>query len=322
MLPLDRIYCGNNLDLIEEVDDESVDLVFYSPPYFDLHKYGESSQEIGHGQNLEQYLDSMARLNRACARVLKPTGNLVINVMDLVRNGRPLPLADMMVADVTTPQRTGSSAYPVPENGGPLYLIEKIAWFIRNKMPVANPRRFCNKFEWLIHLAKSDDYYFSKDSVREPHGKWGAIDSIKRPEKWNPLGKDPGNKWDFPLPGISAETLALAIHAIEHHPTVDQMGVASAIEELKNHFPEENVWDIKAYRVAGKRKFHKAGFPIELCDRVVQAWCPAGGVMLEPFAGSGTACLSAREFGRHFIGFELFPTNVEICEKRLSGELV
>ncbi len=81
-------------------------------------------------------------------------------------------------------------------------------------------------------------------------------------------------------------------------------------------------WDLKAYRVAGKRKFHKAGFPVELCDRVIQAWCPAGGVMLEPFAGSGTACLSAREFGRHFIGFELFPANVEICEKRLSGELV
>lgn len=281
MLPLDRVYCGNNLDLIEEIDDESIDLIFYSPPYADIHKYTESAQEIGHGQSLEQYLASMAQLNHACARVLKPTGNLVINVMDLVRDNRPLPLADLLIKDVAAVPFSG-------EIGGPLLLIEKIVWFIRNKMPVASPRRFCNKFEWLIHLAKTDAYFFQKDNVREPHGKWGAIDAKKRPEKWHPGGKDPGNDWDF--------------------PSRDEPGT--------DH------WDIKAYRVAGKRKFHKAGFPIELCDRVIQAWCPSGGVMLEPFAGSGTACLSAQELGRHFIGFELFPDNVDICEKRLSGELV
>ena len=298
MLPLDRVYCGNNLDLIEEIDDDSVDLVFYSPPYAATHKYGESDQEIGHGQTLEQYLASMARLNRACARVLKPSGNLVINVMDLVREGSPVPLADLLIADVTCPQRTGESAYPVPGSGGPLRLIEKIVWFIVNKMPVASDRRFCNKFEWILHLAKSDSYYFNLNSVREPHGKWGAIDAKKRPEKWNSMGKNPGNDWNYPIP------------------------TDNDIQAGQRDVSDGDHWDIKAYRVAGRRKFHKAGFPIELCDRVIQAWCPAGGVMLDPFAGSGTSCLSAREFGRHFIGFELFPSNVEICEKRLSGELV
>ncbi len=272
MLPLDRVYCGNNLDLIEEVDSESVDLVFYSPPYFDVHLYGDSPQEIGHGQNLEQYLDSMARLNRACARVLKLTGNLVINVMDLVRNNRPLYLADMLIQDVALGLSAQEKNLKNPDF--PLILIEKIVWFIVNKMPVASDRRFCNKFEWILHLAKTDDYYFNLDAVREPHGKWGAIDAKKRPEKWNAMGKNPGNDWNFPAPSDDG------------------------IQAGQRDVSDSDHWDLKAYRVAGKRKFHKAGFPVELCDRVIQAWCPAGGVMLEPFAGSGTACLSAREFGR------------------------
>lgn len=300
MLPIDRIYCGNNLDLIEEVSDNSIDLVFYSPPYFDTHRYGESSKEIGHGQDLRQYLESMAQLNRACARVLKPTGNLVINVMDLVREGRPLPLADWLIDDVATRLDRDCNAVTVASDDAPFHLIQKIIWFIVNKMPVASDRRFCNKFEWILHLAKDPaDYYFNLDAVRAPHGKWGAIDAKKRPEKWNPLGKNPGNDWSFAAPSEEGD-----------------------IQAGQRDVPDGDHWDIKAYRVGGKRKFHKAGFPIELCDRVIQAWCPAGGVMLDPFVGSGTSCLSARELGRHFIGFELFPANVEICEKRLSGELV
>jgi DNA modification methylase len=281
VLPLNAIYPGNCLDLIECVDDASVDLVFYSPPYFDLHKYGKTEGEIGHGQDMETYLRDMAALNRACARVLKPTGNLVINVMDLVRENRPVPLADMLVKDVAEQ----------------LLLIQKIVWFIVNKMPVASPKRFCNKFEWILHLAKTDDYVFNLDAVREPHGKWGAIDAKKRPEKWNPLGKNPGNDWNFPLE--------------------DDDGIQAG----RRDDPESDHWDIKAHRVAGKHKLHKAAFPLSLAERAVKCWSPEGGVVLDPFVGSGTTCVAAQKHGRAWLGFELHEENVQTAQARLRGEL-
>jgi DNA modification methylase len=255
MFDLNQIRQGDCLALIKPVPDNSVDLIFYSPPYYDLHKYATEAGEIGRGQTLDTFLDSMNQLNAECARVLKPTGNLVINIMDLVREGHPLPLADKLIA------------------GSSLCYIERIVWYIRNKMPVASKRRFCNKHEWLIHLAKTDDYFFDKDPVREPHSHYAAKD--KRKWKWNVNGKCPGN-----------------------------------------------VWDIPAYRVAGKRKFHVAAFPIELAERVVKCWSPVGGVVLDPFVGSGTTTLAAKNLGRQWLGFELSVTNVEIARKRMSGELI
>jgi DNA modification methylase len=227
---------------------QSPDLLFTSPPYGDLHDYGSGDGEIGKGQSDAEFIATIAQIFAA-----SNAGNIVVNIMDRVRNNRPVPYDWMLTAAM---KKLG---YP---------LVQRIVWFIRNKMPVASERRFSNKFEWILHYAK-DGYYFDKTPVREPHSEYAEKD--KRKWKWNANGKCPGN-----------------------------------------------VWDIPAYRVAGKSKLHIAAFPVALAERVVKAFSKPGDVVFDPFMGSGTTGVAAVTNGRKFIGIELNPRYFEVACKRLE----
>lgn len=218
-----------------EVMPQHVDLLFTSPPYGDLHSYGDDIREIGKGQNDVEFIQTLADI-----LAQSKAENIVVNIMDRVRNGRQVSY-DLMLA-----QAMENLGYP---------LVQKIVWFIRNKMPVASERRFSNKHEWVLHFAK-DGYHFDKTDVRQPHSEYAAKD--KRTWKWNANGKCPGN-----------------------------------------------VWDIPAYRVAGKNKVHIAAFPVQLADRVILTYSKPGDVVYDPFMGSGTTGVSAAQNGRQFVGVEL-----------------
>ena len=51
------------------------------------------------------------------------------------------------------------------------------------------------------------------------------------------------------------------------------------------------------------------------------AGCPEGGIVLDPFMGSGTTGMVAAQMGRHFVGIELNPEYTELAYKRIGGEI-
>ena len=59
-------------------------------------------------------------------------------------------------------------------------------------------------------------------------------------------------------------------------------------------------------------------YPSRLVETPIKAGCPEGGVVLDPFMGSGTTAVVARRLGCCYIGFELNEEYVAICEKRLE----
>ena len=63
---------------------------------------------------------------------------------------------------------------------------------------------------------------------------------------------------------------------------------------------------------------HFAVYPPALIETPIKAGCPEGGVVLDPFMGSGTTALVARQFGRNFIGIELNPDYVRLARRRLA----
>lgn len=75
-----------------------------------------------------------------------------------------------------------------------------------------------------------------------------------------------------------------------------------------------DVWLINTVPYRGK---HFAAYPPKLAERCILAGCPEGGIVLDPFFGSGTTGLVALKNGRHYIGIEL---NEEYCS--LSGERI
>lgn len=75
------------------------------------------------------------------------------------------------------------------------------------------------------------------------------------------------------------------------------------------------VWTIPAKPF---RENHFATFPEELIETPIKAGCPRGGVVLDPFMGSGTTAVVAKRLGRKFIGFELNPEYVKMARRRLN----
>lgn len=72
---------GNIFDRIKEIPDNSVDLALTSPPYWGLRNYGVDGQ-LGNESTMEQYLDNTIKWAQEIFRVLKPSGNFVLNLGD------------------------------------------------------------------------------------------------------------------------------------------------------------------------------------------------------------------------------------------------
>ena len=75
-----------------------------------------------------------------------------------------------------------------------------------------------------------------------------------------------------------------------------------------------NVWKISQEM----DKDHPAPFPFQLASDHIQSWSNKGDIVLDPFMGSGTTAKAAQELGRHYIGFEINPEYVDICQRRTA----
>ena len=81
------------------------------------------------------------------------------------------------------------------------------------------------------------------------------------------------------------------------------------------------VWD---YLMAGdknplKRK-HPAVFPDKIPFDLIQCFCPEGGIVLDPFIGSGTTAVMAKNLGRKYIGIDISEEYCKLSEERISVE--
>jgi DNA modification methylase len=77
-----------------------------------------------------------------------------------------------------------------------------------------------------------------------------------------------------------------------------------------------SVWKIP---VARRKKGHFAVYPEALIETPIKAGCPEGGIVLDPFCGSGTTGIVCERLGRSFLGIELNPEYVEIAKKRIRA---
>ncbi len=80
----------------------------------------------------------------------------------------------------------------------------------------------------------------------------------------------------------------------------------------------KSIWDFSAE--SARRIGHPAPFPLELPRRLIQLYSFHGDVVIDPFAGSGTTCLAARDAGRHYIGYEKNESYARLAEERLRSQ--
>jgi DNA modification methylase len=81
---------------------------------------------------------------------------------------------------------------------------------------------------------------------------------------------------------------------------------------------ESRRWNVWEYHAGGGRRNHAAPFPYALARDHILSWSNPGDLVLDPFAGSGTALKAARDTGREFIGIDIDPRACATAEELLS----
>ncbi len=82
--------------------------------------------------------------------------------------------------------------------------------------------------------------------------------------------------------------------------------------------PTYPIGDVIDWTYSGN-KLHPTQKPIQVLTPLIETFCPRGGLVLDPFAGSGSTLVAARSIGRRYLGVELYPQFHEVATKRIQG---
>lgn len=174
------------------------------------------------------------------------------------------------------------------------YLRSEIIWAKPNPMPESVRDRPTRSHEVIYLLSKSDRYYYDWEAVAEP---------LARPNEAK--RKTPGKFG-------GADKHAEAGKQSRLHSGNEYKGTPTGTRNRRD------VWTIstKPYKEA-----HFATFPPDLVEPCILAGCPPGGMVLDPFGGSGTVGQVAEALSRDSILIEANPAYVDLAEKRINAPL-
>lgn len=89
---------------------------------------------------------------------------------------------------------------------------------------------------------------------------------------------------------------------------------------LNDGYELKSKWFVSGANTADKEKFeHPTIKPLPLVTRHLQHVCGGGAVVFDPFAGSGTTCVAAKNLGLNYLGFEIDPKWAKIAQDRLNN---
>lgn len=337
------IHAGDCREVMATMPAESVHCVVTSPPYWGLRDYGMATWEggdegcahrvggqvqdskwagaittgqrpgadasrcrqcgairqdaqLGLEATPEAYVASMVEVFREVRRVLRSDGSAWLNLGDSYATMRN----DHEGGGFSKPGTRPGTAPKRGWHGGPnlkakdlvgipwrvafalqadgWYLRSDIIWSKPNPMPESVTDRPTKSHEYLFLLTKSPRYYFDADAVREAGQEWsGRAGTFARN----------GSVSTHVIPGQSAA---------EHRADRDDRVPAG--RNIRS------VWTIATRPYPGA---HFAVFPPALVEPCIKAGCPERGVVLDPFAGSGTVGMVAQRLSRRAVLIDLNP---------------
>lgn len=281
---LNQVLLGDARVLANQIPDESVQTIITSPPYFGHRNYSgnnTSPDEIGREPTLEQYVKNLVSCFDAIKPKLKESGLLWLNLGDTYDNKELMGV----------PWRV---AFALKEKNW--ILRSDIIWKKPNAMPSSVKDRPTTEHEYIFLFAKSPDYYYNADSIREPHVTFSAESKMKGGR--NHFGKKNGT----PETGKNSGNQNL------HDGRWDQAF-------HPNGRNKRTVWEIPLGKF---RDAHFAVYPETLVEICVLASTKVDDVVLDPFTGSGTTGVVAVKNGRKFIGFELVSKYQKMAQQRID----
>ncbi len=327
---------GDAVAVLKNLPEDSVDCAMTSPPY-----WGKREYENG-GIGLEtDYRDFVKHLSAVCfelKRVLKPEGSFWLNIGDSYENKGLVGIPWRVAFELTDRQ----------------------GWILRNsviwnkvKSGMDNTKdRLGNVHEYVFHFVKrAKGYYYDADAIRSKPREAKVVNgsvisatgvSGVRYKRQIELSTDLTaqeraqaiKELDRMLADMSAGKVSdfrMIIRSQQRATHSDSEKVSGRAKELRdkgfyflryhpNGSKPTDVWDIIPEDTQ-RRESHFAPYPVDLCRLPIAATCPEGGLVLDPFCGTGTTLLAARILGRKSVGIDISRHYLELAEERCAGLL-
>jgi DNA modification methylase len=293
---MNKIEFGNCLEIMQRWIDEGVKVntCVTSPPYYGLRDYGVDEQ-LGLEETPKQYVDNMVRVFRLVRELLTDDGTLWVNIGDSYSSGGRTSTTNQSLRGDTEygvkrpPIIEGIKqkdligipwmlAFALREDGW--YLRQDIIWHKPNPMPESVKDRCTKSHEYIFLLSKSPQYYFDHVAIKEPSVNPESYKGRKKRSSMTEQSEIIMDKFGATRSGFKN------------------------IEEGKT-YPTRNKRDVWSVNVKPYKGAHFATYPVELIEPCIKAGCPDGGIVLDPFMGSGTTAQVAIANNKQYLGCEL-----------------
>ena len=297
-----RIVLGDAREEMDGIGGGSVDLSFWSPPYF-VGKSYEKHLDFAGWQEL------VGGVVRRHARVLRPGGFMVVNIGDI------LSFADPSMPRIQADKVSGKRS--------PVTRADVLA--AKKKMPGAGRRELAGALgcseQTVQRRLEHNNVRGGKHSCGTRVVMTGAMVAGWAEEAglylydrrvWH---KDPA--W------ANSRWHAGSYRAVDEHenilvfwkPGITEYDRGRLSAREWGQWGSRGVWRIASVRRNGR---HEAEFPEELARRVVKLFSPRGGMVLDPFVGTGTTAAAAKSEGRRWTGIDSDERCVRMARERVA----
>ena len=269
-------------------------------------------RQLGLEKTPEEYVAKMVEVFREVRRVLRDDGTLWLNIGDSYAgsgkgawNNKNGGQKEVYIPDSDSPQallpKVPDGLKPKDLVGIPWmlafalradgwYLRSDIIWSKPNTMPSSVRDRCTVAHEYVFMLTKSARYYFDQEAIKEPSANSGKVVS---------LGERSFSKRQADGAGIA--------------PSGNGNASEYVVKETRNR---RSVWTIPTSPFP---EAHFATFPPKLIEPCILAGCPPSGLVLDPFAGSGTTLAVAKSLSRCAVGIELQADYLPMIQRRIEA---
>lgn len=324
---------GDALAILRQLPDQSIDVALTSPPYWGKRQYAEEG--IGLEKDYRDYVRDLCEIFSELKRVLKDTGSFWLNIGDSYKAKQLLGLPWRIAFELTDNQ----------------------AWILRNEViwnkvkggPDNAKDKLGNVHEQVFHFVKkTKNYFYDSDAIRSKPSQSKVVNGaivtatgvsgvrykrqIELSTELTP--KEKKNAMDalnLILDDVRQGKLSdfrMIIRGQQRTTHSDSKSVSGRAKELHNrgyyflkYHPNgskpRDVWDILPEDTQ-KREKHYAAYPEDLCKIPLLATCPKDGIVLDPFAGTGTTMLVAKQLGLKSVGIDLSEEYINIAEERCN----
>lgn len=328
-LPIDKIICGDAASVLKSFPNKSVNMVITSPPYFQQREY--AGGEIGGEHSVDRYVDAMIEVFHECVRIVKEDGNIVFNLGDKYEKGSLLLVPFRFALKATQTEK--------------VMLVNNITWVKTNPTPRQFNRRLVSSTEPFFHFAKTNDYYYNLNAFQKTSPKQQSLSSRNGNsnrggsyrEAIEASALSPAEKkfayreLDEVLKEIKDGDIydfRMKIRGI-HSPAFGGQAGGRATQMKKKGFTIIRMYgrklkkDVIISAVENLKTFHHpAVYPQPIIEELIKLLTKPKDVVLDPFIGSGTSAVAAKNTGRHYIGIDINPAFVSMSEERLEKTIV